>query len=73
MVDMICEKAYELLTSVHVLKYIYDVSWPKLFRFVATPWGIDFLWFNAQYLRCSITTNSSQAKNLPNTEKMGDQ
>jgi hypothetical protein len=21
--------------------------WPKLFRFVATPWGIDFLWFNA--------------------------
>jgi hypothetical protein len=40
--------------------------------FLATPWGIDFLWFNAQYHRCSITTKSSQAKNLPNTEKMGD-
>jgi hypothetical protein len=42
-------------------------------NFVATPRGIDFLWFNAQYHRCSITTKSSQAKNLPNTEKMGDQ
>jgi hypothetical protein len=39
-------------------------------NFVATPWGIDFLWF--KYHRCSITTKSSQAKNLPNTEKMGD-
>jgi hypothetical protein len=42
-------------------------------NFVATPWRIDFLWFNAQYHRCSITTKSSQAKNLPNTEKMGEQ
>jgi hypothetical protein len=42
-------------------------------NFVATPWGIDFLWFNAQYHRFSITTKSFQAKNLPNTEKMGDQ
>jgi hypothetical protein len=41
-------------------------------NFVATPWGIDFLWFNAQYHRCPITTKSSQVKNLPNTEKMGD-
>jgi hypothetical protein len=42
-------------------------------NFVATPWGIDFLCFSAQYHRCSITTKSFQAKNLPNTEKMGDQ
>jgi hypothetical protein len=41
-------------------------------NFVATPRGIDFMWFNAQYHRCSITTKSSQAKNLPNTEKMGE-
>jgi hypothetical protein len=47
--------------------------WPKLFHFVATPWGIDFLWFNAYYHGYSTTTKSSQAKNLPNTEKMGDQ
>jgi hypothetical protein len=47
--------------------------WPKLFRFVTTPWGIDFLWFNAQYHCWSITTKSSQAKNLQNTEKIGDQ
>ena len=42
-------------------------------QFCGNPWGIDFLWFNAQYHRCPITTKSSQAKNLPNTEKMGDQ
>jgi hypothetical protein len=45
----------------------------KKINFVAPSWGIDFLWFNAYYHRCSITTKSFQAKNLANTEKMSDQ
>jgi hypothetical protein len=38
-------------------------------NFVATPWGIDFLWFNAQYHRCPIPQKVPKQKTCQTLRK----
>jgi hypothetical protein len=53
----------DVILRIICISNIRRFSTIKKSNFVAPSWGIDF----------SITTKSSQAKNLPNTEKMSDQ
>jgi hypothetical protein len=59
----------DVIMRIICISNISRFSTIKKSNFVAPSWGIDFLWFNAYYHGCSITTKSFQAKNLPNTEK----